>query len=78
MSVGHNGEYFVKYRSGQYAWCGVHPTLANLLIKEKIGGRACSIEWVELGPDATFVALFNNHTVWYGSEVLTEHLLAAL
>jgi hypothetical protein len=78
MSVGHNGEYFVLYKSGQHAWSGVHPTLDRLLTQQKVGGRACSIEWVELGPDGTFVALFDTHTVWYGSQVLTEHLLTHL
>jgi hypothetical protein len=71
ISVGHNGEYFALYESGRYIWSGVHPTLDRLLEKKKVGGRACKVEWVELGPDGTFVALFDTHTVWYGSEDLT-------
>jgi hypothetical protein len=78
LSVGHNGEYFVLFESGVHYWAGVHPTLDRILEEGKIGSRSLSIEWVELGPDGTFVALFDNHTVWYGSEDLTEHLLSCL
>lgn len=78
LSVGHNGEWFVLYESGVYNWEGVHPTLDRLLRAQKVGGRDISIEWVELGPDGTFVAVFDNHTVWYGSQDLTDQLLDAL
>lgn len=66
------------FKSGRYTWNGVHPTLDRLLEQQKVGGRDIRVEWVELGPDGTFVALFKNHTVWYGGEVLTKHLLSAL
>lgn len=63
LSVGHNGEWFVLCSSGRYSWQGVHPTLGGLLRTRKVAGTPCVVEWVELGPDGTFVALFNNHTV---------------
>lgn len=78
LSVGHNGEWFVRYNSGRCYWLGLHPTLDRLLRQGKVGRRDIAIEWVKLGPDSTFVALFDQHTVWYGGEELTEHLLAAL
>jgi hypothetical protein len=78
LSVGHNGEYFVLFESGVHYWSGVHPTLDRILEDGGIGGRSLSVEWVELGPDGTFVALFDNHTVWYSSEDLTEQLLSCL
>jgi hypothetical protein len=78
MSVGHNGEWFVRYNSGLHVWQGLHPTLDCLLRKQKVGHRDITIEWVELGPDGTFVALFDRHSVWYGGAVLTDHLLCAL
>lgn len=78
LSVGHNGEWFVLYESGAYRWNGVHPTLDRLLDQQEVGGRVISVEWVELGPDGTFVALFDSHTVWYGGEDLTEHLLSVM
>jgi hypothetical protein len=74
LSVGHNGEWFVRYESKRYSWNGVHPTLDRLLKEQKVGGRTISVEWVELGPNGTFVALFDCHTVWYGGEDLAEAL----
>lgn len=76
LSVGHNGEWFVLFESGAYLWQGVHPTLDRLLSKQEVGGCTCNIEWVELGPGGTFVALCDKHTGWYGSRTLTDHLLA--
>jgi hypothetical protein len=35
LSVGHNGEWFVKFEGGHYASCGVHPALADLLEKKQ-------------------------------------------
>jgi hypothetical protein len=75
LSVGHNGEWFIRYGDGSYQVCGVHPSLSAVLDMpdEKRGG----VEWVEMGPDGTFVALFEKYTCWYGDSDLTEALLQA-
>lgn len=54
----------------------VHPTL-NMLLKEwsDVTGE---LEWAELGPNGTFVALFERYTAWYGSESLTHSLLECM
>jgi hypothetical protein len=36
------------------------------------------VEWVELGPDGTFVALFEKYTAWYGGAFLTDDLLGCM
>lgn len=75
LSVGHNGEWFVRYGTGHSQWCGVHPVLDHMLEgKSELTG---SSEWVELGPNGTFVALFERYTLWCGDQDLTEALLAA-
>lgn len=72
LSVGHNGEWFVRY-GWRVQCCGVHPVLEHWLEHktELTGG----VEWVELGPDGSFVALFEKYTLWYGSQDLTDALL---
>jgi isopentenyl diphosphate isomerase/L-lactate dehydrogenase-like FMN-dependent dehydrogenase len=71
LSVGHNSEWFVLYNSGDYIWNGVHPTLDELLRSSSSssssfgatsGGSTGAVEWVELGPDGTYVALFEYYT----------------
>jgi hypothetical protein len=73
LSVGHNGEWFVKFGTGHCMSNGVHPTLSKLLKKQEQTG---AVEWVELGPDGTFVALFERYTAWYGGKELTDELLS--
>lgn len=72
LSIGHSGEWFVKFNSGLCQWSRVHHTLDYLLSEVDDS----SIEWVELGEDGTFVALFEDFTAWYGTEGLTKHLLS--
>jgi hypothetical protein len=72
LSVGHNGEWYVKFGTGHWMSSGVHPSLSKLLDNHK---RTGAVEWVELGPDGTFVALFERYTAWYGGEDLTDALL---
>jgi hypothetical protein len=79
LSVGHNGEWFVKYvKGGAYASSGVHPALYKLLHTETGMSRTGAVEWVELGPDGTFVALFERYTAWYGFDNLTDALLSCM
>jgi hypothetical protein len=81
LSVGHNGEWFVLWGSGGYTWNGVHLTLWELL-RPKSGStlrnRTGWVEWVELGPNGTFVAQFEKYTAWYGNQHLTEALLSCM
>ena len=75
LSIGHNGEWFVKYGDGHFEWCGVHPALEAVF--DLPSGKRGGVEWVELGPDGAFVALFEKYTCWYGSSDLTEKLIQA-
>uniref|UniRef100_A0A383VKY9 Uncharacterized protein n=1 Tax=Tetradesmus obliquus TaxID=3088 RepID=A0A383VKY9_TETOB len=76
LSVGHNGEWFVRLGSG-WAWNGVHPTL-NMLLKQDVSSSMTgAVQWVELGPDGTWVALFDKYTAWYGNHALTKALLSS-
>ncbi|KAF6253555.1 hypothetical protein COO60DRAFT_1546118 [Scenedesmus sp. NREL 46B-D3] len=80
LSVGHNGEYFVLFGSRAYGYCGVHPTLVKLLSSKpgsRLRERTGDVQWVELGPAGTFIALFERYTAWYGSEDLADALLGA-
>jgi hypothetical protein len=72
--VGHNGEWFVKFGTGHYSSRGVHPLEKLLDGISSSGNRTGAVEWVELGPGHTFVALFERYTAWYGCEDLTEAL----
>jgi hypothetical protein len=78
LSVGHHGEWFVLFESGSMKWEGVHPTLDRILKDGKVDGRTVRVEWVELGPGGTFVAVFDSYTVWYGSKRLTGRLRSCL
>lgn len=55
---------------------GCAPTLDRILKDGKVDGRTLRVEWVELGPDGTFAALFDTYTGWDGSKRLTGHLLS--
>jgi hypothetical protein len=79
LSVGHNGEWFVLYSSGAYAWNAVHPILEELLQSGNSSfGPTGEVEWVELGPNGTYVALFEYYTAWRGSQALADDLLSCL
>jgi hypothetical protein len=75
LSVGHNGEWLVIYKSGQVRGHGLHPTLEKML-RNNNSNRNGDVRWVQLGPDGTFIAVFENYTVWCGNQELTDHLLA--
>jgi hypothetical protein len=51
LSVGHNGEWFVKFGTGHWLSNGVHPALYKLLDQQQDIG---DVEWVELGPNGSF------------------------
>jgi hypothetical protein len=79
--VGHNGEWFVKWIYGIHAWHCVHPPLSELQgcnVGSTLRNRTGNVQWVELGPDSTFVAQFEKYTAWYGSKALTEALLTCV
>lgn len=78
LSVGHNGEWFVLFKDGHYGSNGVHPALYKLLHSKRGKKRTGGVQWVELGPDGTWVALFDKYTAWYGNEDLTEALLSCM
>uniref|UniRef100_A0A383VJ76 Uncharacterized protein n=1 Tax=Tetradesmus obliquus TaxID=3088 RepID=A0A383VJ76_TETOB len=78
LSVGHNGEWFVLFKDGHYGSNGVHPALYTLLNSKRGNKRTGGVQWVELGPDGTWVALFDKYTAWYGNEDLTEALLSCM
>jgi hypothetical protein len=84
LSVGHNGEWFVLWGTApnrRFNWNGVHPTLKQLLAAENsstLCDRIGTVQWVELGPDGTFVAHFDRYTAWYGNQRLTEVLLSCM
>lgn len=61
-----------------------HHTLTCLQEEGTVGSRArrkgsgaSRVAWVELGPNS-FVAQFDDHTVWCGSEALTEQLVSCV
>jgi hypothetical protein len=78
LSVGHNGEWFVRFDNGKVTSRGVHPTLKKLLHDSSSKSRTGAVEWVELGPNGTFVVLFEKYTAWYGGEDLTEDVLSCM
>jgi hypothetical protein len=79
LSVGHNGEWFVKWGTGAWSSKGVHPELKGLLDSSSYScSTTGAVEWVELGPNHTFVALFEWYTAWYGSNNFTEALMSCM
>lgn len=68
-----SGEWLVLAWDDTCWWNGVHPSLARILsIQERPQGN---LNFVSLGPDGTYCALFDNRTVWRAKQSFTDHML---
>ena len=72
VAMGPDGEWFIRWGDGAVSRNSLHPSLERMIESGSIPLR------IRLGPNGTFLAVFQGRTVWREAEDLSEQILSCV